>query len=482
MANFSNLIITTKGHELNADFLAGEISTNIQTPFTRIVTSAAIYTPGELESLTTLDEIHQETLVSNVSKQNKTTIEIHGSMENSTLTVGYRLNTVGVYFRDPADGQEYLFGVAIHIPTPEAPAADFIFPFNGLTTTGLIFDLLANVGNADNVSLNVNPAATVTVKMLNNHNQDQQAHEAIRNTPNGIAGFDSNMNLGSPATPINTLNTTGITQGSTQTRFLGTQQWTTNIANEKFDIIIPRAPFGGFIEVEIASSLWGHTNSRGGITKRFAVSHIMPAGTLTQDTNFTAADAPISNFFTISDIYPKNNQLAITIAKLGIASDSNVSVSFKVVNHRNVGLLPVDQIFLSGIYTDDPTVYPPAALHPPPQWFDLVFQNGFQAHPITPLQVSRNGNGARLSGIYRNIVSSSIALNTLIATIPGGLRPQKLICIYTAGVGLLHDTAPSPYAIEIHPSGRIYFIHGFPGQPVNVNTWQAINIEYSIGG
>ena len=177
MANFSNLVTTIKGHELITKILAGELATEPQSPFTRIVTSSAVYQKNQLEGLTDLDQIRQETLVSGVTKQNQTTVEIHGGMDNSTLTVGYRLNTVGVFFREPNDPQEHLFGAAIHMPTPEEPSSDFIFPFNGLTTTGLLFDLLASVGNADNISFNVDPAAVVTIKTLHLHNIDPNAHE-----------------------------------------------------------------------------------------------------------------------------------------------------------------------------------------------------------------------------------------------------------------------------------------------------------------
>jgi len=177
MANFSNLITTTKGHELIIKILAGEVAIEPQSPFTRIVTTSAVYQMNQLEALTSLDEIKQQTLVSGVTKQNQTTVEIHGGMDNSGLAVGYRLNTVGVYYRDPTDGMEYLFGAAIHVPIPEEPNADFIFPFNGLTTTGLLFDLLASIGNADNINFNVDPAAVVTIKTLLLHNIDPTAHE-----------------------------------------------------------------------------------------------------------------------------------------------------------------------------------------------------------------------------------------------------------------------------------------------------------------
>jgi len=168
VANFSRLITTTKGHAFIASVLEGTVSTAPPSPFTRIVTSSAVYTPAQLEGLATLTDIQQETVVSDIVRLNATTIQIHGGIDNRDVSVGYRLNAAGVFFRDPADGEEYLFGVSIHVPTNDEPNADFIMPFNGSTTTGIIFDFIAGVGNADNFSLEVNPAASVTVIQLEN--------------------------------------------------------------------------------------------------------------------------------------------------------------------------------------------------------------------------------------------------------------------------------------------------------------------------
>ena len=176
MANFSQLITTTRGQGFMSRVLDGEFAGQTQTPFTRIVTSSAVYQMSELESLTELTNIRQETLVSSVTRQDESTVIIHGGVDNSGLNVGYRLAAVGVYFLDTNDGQEYLFGVAIHIPTTEEPNPDFIFPFNGLTITGMMFDLIAKVGNADNISLEANSAVFVTVGDLEAHNRRFDAH------------------------------------------------------------------------------------------------------------------------------------------------------------------------------------------------------------------------------------------------------------------------------------------------------------------
>jgi len=179
---FSRFITTTKGHELTAKILAGEVPTIGQTPFTRIVTSEAVYQLGQLESLTGLDQIRQETLVSEVRRKNKTTISIHGRVDNSELAVGYRFNTFGVFFNCPTDGVEYLFGSSIFAPEPNVPQADFIHPFNGQTTTGITFNAITGIGNADNISLTVDPAAVVTVGALDlvRQNLQLQSTELLR--------------------------------------------------------------------------------------------------------------------------------------------------------------------------------------------------------------------------------------------------------------------------------------------------------------
>lgn len=176
MANFTDMRTTTKGHELLIDVLAGKLDLSSQTPFTRIVTSPTVYTLAEIEQLETIEDIRQETLVSAVTKVNQTTVEVHGGLENAQLRVGYRLNTVGVYFREPSTGEEFLFGGAIHDPTEEEPNAAFIFSFNGITSTALMFNLITSIGNADNLPRNIDSAAYVTHRTLLLHNQDPNAH------------------------------------------------------------------------------------------------------------------------------------------------------------------------------------------------------------------------------------------------------------------------------------------------------------------
>ena len=419
MANFSRLITTTKGHELIAKILAGEIATEAQSPFTRIVTSSAVYDLSQLEGLEDLDRIHQETLVSATTKINKTTVEIHGGMDNNDLTAGYRLNTVGVFFRFPNDPEEYLYGVTIHQPTPEAPNADFIFPFNGSTTTGLMFDLLTSVGNADKVDTEANPAALVTVKTLALHDANPTAHFAIRNTPNGLVGIDEHMNVGTSANPFNTIHIQEKNQGGIfLSRYIGRTTFSNLVANQKVDLIFP-AGFSGTLEVEVGSS-WSHLNAIGVVSKRQAF-RVATAHNYVEiySSKFTVADPTTASTFTISDIYLKNGIPVITIA--------NTTNSGNHAWIRISGFIPSSSIndfgsvALSDVYTDDPTIYPPATLYPPPVWHDLVLLNGVTSRDGETPRYCRIGNRVEIQGL---IITPSEESVSPFAMLPRGFTPD----------------------------------------------------------
>jgi hypothetical protein len=159
MASFQNVVITTKGQALMAKMMAG--TGNVQ--FTKISTSSQTYTAAQLEALTSLTNVKQTTLVSKVTRTNNTAIKIEGAINNAALATGYSCQTVGVYALDPDDG-EILYGVTI------TSQADYIPAFNGVTSTGIKFELIISVGNASSVTLQVNPAAVATIGDLDSIN------------------------------------------------------------------------------------------------------------------------------------------------------------------------------------------------------------------------------------------------------------------------------------------------------------------------
>jgi hypothetical protein len=184
MAQFQNVVITTRGQALMAKMMAG--TGNVQ--FTRIATSSQVYTASQLEALTSLANQRQTTLVSRVIRVNNTSIRIEGAINNATLATGYFCQTVGVFALDPQEG-EILYGVTIVVGQ-----ADWIPPFNNTTSTGIRFELVIAVGNAANVSLQVDPAAVATVGDLDRiYAQIADIQGFIGYTEDDIFGIDADF-------------------------------------------------------------------------------------------------------------------------------------------------------------------------------------------------------------------------------------------------------------------------------------------------
>ena len=152
MAEFKKIVITKKGQALMAKMIAGQ--GNID--FTKVAASESTYTDAQLEGLTSLSGVKQTTLVSKVTRTNGVAIQVEAAMTNTDLKTGYYMKTLGLYAIDPDEG-EILYGVS------NATVPGWMPPYNGLTVSGAFFKLVTTVGNAENVSLNVDPGAVATI-------------------------------------------------------------------------------------------------------------------------------------------------------------------------------------------------------------------------------------------------------------------------------------------------------------------------------
>lgn len=154
MAEFSKLVITNKGQALLAKMIAG--SGNIE--FTQISASSTAYTTdAQLEELTSLTDVKQTSLISKITRTNEVAIEIEAAFTNTELTEGYHMKALGLYAVDPDDG-EILYAV-----TRETSGNCYMPAYNGITVSGAYVQLITTVGNAENVSLEVNQAAVATI-------------------------------------------------------------------------------------------------------------------------------------------------------------------------------------------------------------------------------------------------------------------------------------------------------------------------------
>jgi len=154
MAEFSKLVITKKGQALIAKDMAG---TAKDWDFTRIAASKAEFQVNDLEGLTELPDIMQEAEISRKTRTNDVAVKLETAFSNTDLTVGYPMNTLGLFADDPDEG-EILYAV-----TKEMSGNCYMPPYNGITVSGAYIQLITTVGNADTVNMEVNPGAVATI-------------------------------------------------------------------------------------------------------------------------------------------------------------------------------------------------------------------------------------------------------------------------------------------------------------------------------
>ncbi len=156
MSEFRQLIITNKGQALMAKLIAGTANVT----FTKVAASSTTYDDSQIPALTGLSNIKQQVAVSKVTRINNVAVQVDAAMENSALTTGYYMNSLGLYANDPDEG-EILYAVA------GANVGAYMPPYNGITVSGAYLKLVTTVSNASQVDMTVDPAAVATVGDIN---------------------------------------------------------------------------------------------------------------------------------------------------------------------------------------------------------------------------------------------------------------------------------------------------------------------------
>lgn len=177
--NSGELVMTNQGNALAAKLLAGE-STIV---FTRIVTSEQDYSDCDLKTLEEL-EIKQDTLVSRVERDGDSVVTVYGTLDARGIAEGYYIRAVGLYAQD-TEGIEILYAVVADV------FPKFLAPYNdgNRIVSGATFKLHVKVGNAGQVSLEVNPAAAPSLREV----QDLQGKVAM--LEEGLDGFVKNVSF-----------------------------------------------------------------------------------------------------------------------------------------------------------------------------------------------------------------------------------------------------------------------------------------------
>lgn len=126
MAEFSKLVITSKGQALIAKMLAG--SGNVE--FTKICASSTQYTENQLQALIALSGIQQTSLISKITRTNDVAIKVEAAFTNTGLKSGYYMRTLGLYALDPDVGE------ILYAATVETSGNCYMPPYNGVTVSG----------------------------------------------------------------------------------------------------------------------------------------------------------------------------------------------------------------------------------------------------------------------------------------------------------------------------------------------------------
>ena len=158
---FTTFVITNKGQALMAKLMQG-VS---RCDFSSIKLSSHAYTDAELQSLTALAEVKQSAPITSKSTVSTNSIKIRGAIDNTSLTTGYVINTIGVYAEDPDEG-EILYAVA------RATVTGYMPPYNGVTVSGAYFEFVVTIGNAAQVELVVDPAGYASIGDLQEVQED----------------------------------------------------------------------------------------------------------------------------------------------------------------------------------------------------------------------------------------------------------------------------------------------------------------------
>ena len=158
MAKFKRTILTSKAHDLIAKLTAGKADIK----FTKIATSDCDYsalTVEEIEEMVRLDNIRQEVLVNGAEIINSSTVSVTASLENTKLITGYYIKAIGLYANDGTS--EILYSVTI------ATEADYMPAFNNIAPSGIDFEILTEVSNAENINIEISDIANVSIAQFN---------------------------------------------------------------------------------------------------------------------------------------------------------------------------------------------------------------------------------------------------------------------------------------------------------------------------
>lgn len=157
MAQFKNSVITEKGLAL----LQKVQQRTLKLTYTQITTGAGEYTgTEELSGATALKDQRQSVQISSISAVDSTTVKLVAVISNTGLEQGYRITEVGIWAKDPDEG-DILFSLAVAEPN----GADYI-PAETGGSISMNFEMYQTVTASTEVNIQPGTGAYASAKDL----------------------------------------------------------------------------------------------------------------------------------------------------------------------------------------------------------------------------------------------------------------------------------------------------------------------------
>ena len=223
MGAYKKAIITEAGNQVLAKVVAGELTLN----FSHARTSSYAYAEGtDYTKLTSLQDVKQEIIPSNVKVINDTAVSVRLLFGNETVGSEYLIQNIGLYVMD--GDEERLFSVSAATDPDQMPAYD------GVAPSSFIYNVSIPVSQAESLTLQINPAGAATTEDILELEADIQGLEVSKVTGDGGAISNTETTISEPTDEVKYPEITA--SGGTTKAVLGwLARWVKSLKADKVD-------------------------------------------------------------------------------------------------------------------------------------------------------------------------------------------------------------------------------------------------------
>ena len=224
MGVYKRSIITEAGNQVLAKVVAGELALN----FSHARTSSYAYAEGtDYTKLTSLQEVKQEIIPSNVKVINDTTVSVRLLFGNESISSTYLIQNIGLYVMD--GDEERLFSVSAAIQPDQMPAYD------GVAPSSFIYNVSLPVSQAESMTLQISPAGTATTEDILELEADIQGMEESKVTGTGGSISGTKTAVEEPTSATDKYPEIQASGGTTKTIFGLLARWVKSLKADKVD-------------------------------------------------------------------------------------------------------------------------------------------------------------------------------------------------------------------------------------------------------